>query len=152
MDITVENLFYVQTLNSALPSTVDTVGTGVFVFENSSNQHAISAGASQNYLTARFALKYSDATKHTFGFIEDPTLLRNDTLCLSLWHNTKEEGQSTTSWSHIALNLSDYASHLSMRDSTVILLKYKAEKVYSSDVEEYSYPVIYRRKYNLSGY
>jgi hypothetical protein len=148
MDITVENLISVQTLGSALPSTVDTVGNGAFVFESSSYQHAISAWAAQNYLTAIFSVKYSNATKHTFGFIEEPTLFENDTLFLSLWHNTDEDGQSYTAQSHIALELSDYGHYLSTRDSTVILLKYKAENVYSSDVENYSYPVIYRRKDN----
>jgi hypothetical protein len=150
INITVETLIGVQTLNSALPSTVDTVGSGVFVFENSGGQHAISAWASQNYLTAIFAVRYYDATKHTFGFIEEPTLFRNDTLFLSLWHNTKEENQNYTSSSHIALNLSEYENYLSVRDSTVILLKYEAENINSSEVENYSYPVIYRKKYNVS--
>jgi hypothetical protein len=150
MDITVESLVGVQTFGSALSSTVDTVGNGAFVFENSSYQHAISAWAVQNYLTAIFAIKYSTPAKHTFGFIEEPTLFKNDTLFLSLWHNTSEDGQDYTSQSHIALELSDYGHYLLARDSTVILLKYKAENAYSSNVENYSYPVMYRRKYNVS--
>jgi hypothetical protein len=150
MNITVETLIGVQTDNSALPSSVDTVGNGVFVFENSGDKHAISAWAVQNYLTAIFWLQYSDATKHSFGFIEEPELFRNDTLFLSLWHNTKEDSNNSTpvQW-HIALNLSNYSEYLSARDSTTISIKYKAENPHLQEPEEYTCPVIYRKKYNV---
>jgi hypothetical protein len=153
INITVENLTGVPTHNYALPpSSVDTVGSGVFLFENSSDKHAISAWAVQNYLTVIFSIRYSDASKHTFGFIEEPELFRNDTLFLSLWHNTKEEGKSSTIQSHIALNLSNYSYYLSARDSAIISIKYKAENMYSSEPGDYTYPVIYRKKYNIDGY
>jgi hypothetical protein len=150
MDITVNSLTGVPTYNSALPSTVDTVGSGVFSFAgNSSNPHAINAWTAQNYLTVQFFIQYSDASKHSFGFIDEPESFRNDTLFLSLWHNAKEEGKEKGAQSHIALNLSNYARYLSIRDSTMIAVKYKAEKLYSSDTKVYTYPVMYRRKYNL---
>jgi hypothetical protein len=152
MDITIEDLIGVQTFSSALSAAADTVGSGAFTFKNSGDKHAILAWTAQNYLTATFYVKYSDATKHTFGFGEESTLFRNDTLFLSLWHNANEDGQAYTSQSHIALELSDYGYYLSARDSTVILLNYKAENVYSSNVENYSYPVIYKRSDNESGY
>jgi hypothetical protein len=150
MDITVNNLIGVPTYNSALPSTVDTVGSGVFSFGNSSGStHAINAWAAQNYLTTQFFVQYSNASKHSFGFIEEPELFRNDTLFLSLWHNAKEEGREKSAQSHVALNLSKYGQYLSIRDSTVISIKYKAEKAYS-DTAVYTYPVMYRKGYNLS--
>jgi hypothetical protein len=152
LNITVEALLGVQTHDSALPSTVDTVGSGVFALKNTSDKQAIVAWVAQNYLTAVFSIRYTDPAKHIFGFIEESTLFRNDTLFLSLWHNTKESGKNKTSQSHIALNLSDYEDDLSRSDSVVILLKYNAENIHSSEVENYSYPVIYKRAYNLSGY
>jgi hypothetical protein len=150
IDITVSNLTGVPTYSSALPSIVDTVGTGVFSFGNSSNPHAINAWAAQNYLTVQFFIQYSDASKHSFGFINEPESFRNDTLFLSLWHNTKEKGREKGAQSHIALKLSSYENILSFRDSTVIAVKYKAEKFNSSDTAVYTYPVMYRKKYNLS--
>jgi hypothetical protein len=151
MYITVERLIGVPTYDSALPpSSVDTVGNGVFAFGNSSDQYAISTWAAHNYLTVIFSIHYSDGTKHSFGFIEEPELFRNDTLFLSLWHNTKEEGKSSTIQSHIALDLSNYSYYLSARDSTIISIKYKAESTYSSDEpKDYTYPVVYRRKDNI---
>ncbi|MDR1594232.1 MAG: hypothetical protein LBS43_07090 [Prevotellaceae bacterium] len=147
MNITVETLIPIQTERSALPSTVDTVGTGVFLHENS-NSNGIAAWASQNYLTAIFLVRYTEAKKHNFGFIEEPELFRNDTLFLSMWHNAKEDGKTKTSQSYLALDLSYYNRYLSIRDSTVISLKYKAENSYSSGTDEYTYNVMYRRKYN----
>jgi hypothetical protein len=149
MDITVNSLTGVPTYHSALPSTVDTVGSGAFTFAGS-NTHAINAWALQNYLTAQFFVQYSNASKHSFGFIEEPEVFRHDTLFLSLWHNAKEEGREKSAQSHIALNLSNYARYLSIKDSTVIAVKYKAEKLNSSDTAVYTYPVMYRKKYNLS--
>jgi hypothetical protein len=148
MNITVETLISVKTVSSALPSTVDTVGTGAFLYDNNSGQNGIVAWAAQNYLTALFFVRYSDATKHSFGFIETPEMFKNDTLFLSLWHNTKESGKTQTSQSHIALNLSDYDNYLSRRDSTVISIKYDGENSYSSDTKEYTYNLLYYKKYN----
>ncbi|MDR1169632.1 MAG: hypothetical protein LBK97_02210 [Prevotellaceae bacterium] len=148
MNITVENLYFVQTLDSALPSTVDTVGFGVFFHDDDNIKNGIIAWAAQNYLTAIFLLKYTDPTKHIVGFIEEDELFRNDTLFLSLWHNAKEEGKSQTARSHMALNLSGYNSYLSARDSTVISIRYDAENLYSSTVDKRTCNVIYRKKYN----
>jgi hypothetical protein len=150
MDITVDILIGVPTYSLALPSTVDTVGSGMFSFGNSSNSHAINAWVAQNYLTAQFFVHYSNASKHSFGFIEEPERFRNDTLFLSLWHNAKEEGKAYGAQSHVALNLSEYGQYLSIRDSTVIAIKYKAEKLNSSDTAVYTYPVMYKRENNLS--
>jgi hypothetical protein len=152
MDITVDALFSVPVYDSALPSSVDTVGSGVFVFDNSGDKHAIAAWAAQNYLTAVFWVKYSDAAKHSFGFIEEPELFRNDTLFLSLWHNSKEDSNNTPAQWHIALNLSWYDYYLSARDSTTVAIRYKAENPYLQEPEEYIYPVIYRKKYNTGSY
>jgi hypothetical protein len=152
MDITVEILIAIQTSNWALPSTVDTVGSGTFLYDNG-NTEGIYAWTSQNYLTAIFSLRYGDAMQHTFGFIEAPELFRNDTLFLSLWHNTKDKNKSQTAKSHIALNLSNYDYYLSVRDSTVISIKYNAESSYTENVNNYTYNVIYRRTdNNTSGY
>jgi hypothetical protein len=129
MDINVESLISVQTDRLALPSTVDTVGSGKFLYENNSS---FVAWAAQNYLTVRFFLRYSDPGKHTFGFIEDPVLYRNDTLFLGIWHNAKEDAKTRTSRSHIALDLSNYEQYLSRRDTTVISIKYSAEDLNSS--------------------
>jgi hypothetical protein len=147
MDIDIERLQAVQTDRSALPSTVDTVGTGKFLYENG-NQSGISAWASQNYLTAIFSVRYADATKHTFGFIEEPELFRHDTLFLTLWHNAKEDAKTQTSMAHIALNLSNYNGYLSVRDSTVIAIKYNAENSDSSSSDNYTCNVWYKKKYN----
>jgi hypothetical protein len=149
LNITLESLTPVKTIRTALPSTVDTVGTGLFLHENGSNQNGIVAWAAQNYLTAIFLVRYTDATKHTFGFIEEPEPFRNDTLFLSMWHNAKENGKTQTARSHIALDLSDYDHYLSIRDSTVILLKYSGENLYSSDTGEYTYSVMYRKRHNI---
>jgi hypothetical protein len=149
MEITVESLIGVPTYNSALPpSSVDTVGSGVFLSANS-DQSPIYAWAVQNYLTTMFVVRYSDGTKHSFGFIEEPELFRGDTLFLSLWHNTKDEGKSSETQSHISLNLSNYSYYLSARDSTIISIKYKAENRYLEEPEDYTYPVVYRRKDNI---
>jgi hypothetical protein len=145
MDITVEKLIPVQTFRSALPSTADTVGTGVFLYDNS---QSVAAWASQNYLTAIFSVRYGDAAKHTFGFSEAPELFRNDTLFLTLWHNATEDDKSRTSMSHIALELSDYNGYLAVRDSTVISIKYEAERLNSSTSGSYTCNVIYEKKYN----
>jgi hypothetical protein len=147
LSITVENLFSVQTFSSALPSTVDTVGSGAFLHENS-DRDGIVAWAAQNYLTAIFLVRFTDPAKHTFGFIEENELFRNDTLFLSIWHNTKEDGKTQTKEHHIALNLSDYDEYLSRRDSTVIAIKYNAENLYSSTIDKRTYNVMYRKKYN----
>jgi hypothetical protein len=149
INIKLENLISIRTVRSALPSTVDTVGSGAFLYDNDSDQSGIVAWAAQNYLTAIFFVKYSDASKHTFGFIEEPAPFRNDTLFLTMWHNTKETSKSQTSKSHIALDLSSYYdNYLSVRDSTVISIKYNGEHQYSSDIEKYTYNVMYRKKYN----
>jgi hypothetical protein len=147
MNIAVEYLMAVQTDRSALPSNVDTVGTGKFLYEYG-NQSGISAWASQNYLTAIFAIRYVDATKHTFGFIEEPELFKHDTLFLTLWHNAKEDAKTQTSMTHIALNLSNYNGYLSVRDSTVISIKYDAENFDSSNSNNYTCNVMYRKKSN----
>jgi hypothetical protein len=148
LNISVETLIPVQTLRSALPSTVDTVGTGAFLHDDS-NQSGIVAWASQNYLTAIFVVRFSDAAKHTFGFIEETDeVFKNDTLFLTMWHNTKEDSKTQTSRSHIALELSDYDYYLSARDSTVISIKYDGESQYDSDTKEYTYNVMYRKRYN----
>jgi hypothetical protein len=149
MDITVEILYSIQTHSAALPSTVDTVGNGAFPYENSGEQ-AIAAWIAQNYLTILFSIRYSDATKHTFGFIEEPEPCRNDTLFLSLWHTTKEDGKNRTAKSYIALNLSDYVSYLSARDSTVVAIKYRAENTNTSDINSRTYHAIYRRTNNTT--
>jgi hypothetical protein len=149
LNITVETLIGVQTDNSALPSTVDTVGNGAFLFADNSNDQAIAAWALQNYLTARFSIRYSDVTKHAFGFIEEPDLFRNDTLFLSLWHNTKEENKNLTVQSHISLNLSQYYPSLSTGDSAIISIKYKAENQNPSDCKDYTYHVVYRKNDNI---
>jgi hypothetical protein len=147
MDINIESLISVQTDRSALPSTVDTVNTGKFVYDNNNSQPGIVAWAIQNYLTARFSVEYNDATKHTFGFIEGPELFRNDTLFLGLWHNTKEDAKTKYAQSHIALNLSNYEQYLSRRDSTIISIKYSAENLNSSN-GNYICNVKYRKKDN----
>jgi hypothetical protein len=152
MNIKVENLFFVQTLDSALPSTVDTIGSGTFWYENGDNQDGIFAWAAQNYLTAIFFIQYTDPAKHTFGFIEENELFRNDTLFLSMWHNAKNDSKTNTTKSHIALNLSDYGQYLSARDSTVIAIKYNAENSYSSTIDKQTYNVIYRKTYNVGGF
>jgi hypothetical protein len=151
MDITVESLMSVPTYNSALPSTVDTVGSGVFTFGSSSDKHAIFAWAAQNYLTVQFFIQYYDASQHSFGFIEESERYRNDTLFLTLWHNAREQKRDYNAKSHLALNLSDYNDYLSSRDSTVIAIKYKTEKMDSSDTVIYTYPVAYKKKNNISG-
>ncbi|MDR1583848.1 MAG: hypothetical protein LBS55_11455 [Prevotellaceae bacterium] len=148
LNINVERLYLVQTCDSALPFTVDTVGSGVFFHKNDNNQDGIFAWAMQNYLTVLFYVRYSDETKHTFGFIEEPELFKHDTLFLSMWHNAKEENKTTTSRSHIALNLANYEQLLSVKDSTVISIKYRAENLNSSTANDYIYNVKYYKKYN----
>jgi hypothetical protein len=148
MNVDIENLIAVQTDRSALPSIVDTVGTGKFLYEYNGSQSGIVAWANQNYLTATFFVKYGDATKHTFGFIEETELFRHDTLFLTMWHNTKEDDKTLTAKNHIALNLSNYNGYLSARDSTVISIKYDAENLDSSSSASYTYNVMYRKKSN----
>ncbi|MDR1341052.1 MAG: hypothetical protein LBK58_13510 [Prevotellaceae bacterium] len=147
MDINVESLMSVQTDRLALPSTVDTVGTGKFLYDNNSSEAGIVAWTAQNYLTAKFSVEYSDAKKHTFGFIEEPELFRDDTLFLGMWHNTKENSKTKSAKSHIALNLSNYDQYLSRRDSTIISIKYSGEDL-SSSAGNYICNVKYRRKDN----
>jgi hypothetical protein len=146
VNITLENLTSIRTVDSALPST-DPVVSGTFVYENS-NQTGIIAWAAQNYLTAIFYVRYTDAAKHSFGFIEEPELFRNDTLFLTMWHDAKDDGKARTSKSHLALDLSGYSDYLSARDSTVISIKYNGENSSSPNPEKYTYDVMYRKQYN----
>jgi hypothetical protein len=148
MDITVEYLSIVPTSDSALSSTADTIDFEAFFHATNSNEDGIYAWAAQNYLTVLFFVRYGDPEKHTFGFIEEPELFRHDTLFLSMWHEAKENDKTKTSQSHIALNLSDYEQYLSVRDSTVISIKYKAESANSTSAENYIYNAMYRKKYN----
>jgi hypothetical protein len=148
MNVDIDRLLAIQTDRSALPSTVDTVGTGKFLYEYHSSQFGIVAWANQNYLTVTFLIKYEDVTKHTFGFIEEPEVFRNDTLFLTIWHNTKENTKVRAAQNHIALNLSNYDRYLSARDSSVISLKYDAENLDSSASQSYTYDVKYYKKYN----
>ncbi|MDR1897856.1 MAG: hypothetical protein LBR10_13810, partial [Prevotellaceae bacterium] len=82
---------------------------------------------------------------------EDENLFRNDTLFLNLWHNTKETGNTQIARSHVAVNLSNYDGYLWGRDSTVISIKYKAERLDTSTPATYTYNAMYRRKYNSNG-
>jgi hypothetical protein len=151
MEINVETLISIQTDRSALPSTVDTVGTGLFLHgydAGENGQNGIYAWAAQNYLTAVFFVRYDNAAKHTFGFIEEPELFRNDTLFLTMWHNAKESAKTQVGQSHLALNLSNYSDRLAIRDSTVISIKYNAENLNSSTIGNYVYNVVYRKKEN----
>jgi hypothetical protein len=135
-------------MHSALPSTADTVGSGVFWHEYDSNKNGIAAWAAQNYLTAMFLIRYTDATKHSYGFSEASEPFRHDTLFLTMWHDAKEDGKTYTSKSHVALELSGYSDYLSIRDSTVISISYRAENPYSSTADKYTYNVMYRKQQN----
>ncbi|MDR2286351.1 MAG: hypothetical protein LBE04_02575 [Prevotellaceae bacterium] len=149
VNITLENLTSIRTVSSALlPTAADSVGSGTFVYDNNSSQSGIIAWAAQNYLTAIFFVRYTDATKHSFGFIEEPELFHNDTLFFTMWHNAKDDSKTRTSKSHLALDLSGYDNYLSARDSTVISIKYNVENQSSSGTEKYTYNVMYRKRYN----
>ncbi|MDR3245596.1 MAG: hypothetical protein LBT50_04115 [Prevotellaceae bacterium] len=144
ISITVEKVTPIPTHTSALPASVDTVGTGKFVHDES-KYYTTYARAAQNFLTVSYFLKYNDAAKHSTGFIEEDELYRNDTLFLKIWHNTKESGEESVLNGYMALDLSCYDQYLkySYADSTIISIKYDVINAGSSE-EKTGYLVYYR--------
>ncbi|MDR1886743.1 MAG: hypothetical protein LBQ70_02400 [Prevotellaceae bacterium] len=142
--VSVDNLARIPTHKSALPPTAaDSVMTGKFLFDASQNITA-AAWAAQNYLTVQFWVKYNDAAKHTFGFIEENEKYKNDTLFLRLWHNSKETNENKSSYNYIALDLVNYADVLNYADSTVISLKYDVTNAGTNE-EKVEYATYYRK-------
>jgi hypothetical protein len=152
MDITVETLVAIETHSSALRSdtiNADSLETGSFLRGYSGNPDGIYAWTAQNYLTAVFFVQYENEKKHSFGFIADPQPFSYDTLHLTMWHKSDEKVPlNKIGQSYLALNLSDYKDRLSMRDSTVISIKYKSQNYNSSTVEDLYFDAIYRKKDN----
>jgi hypothetical protein len=144
MNINVETLIRIPTSRSALPATVDTVGTGKFLYDKDSNK-TTEAWIAQDYLTVQFWLEYSDGSKHFFGFIEENELYRNDTLFLRMWHNAKETEKSKNSYGYMSLSLDTYMSYLNRADSAIIALKYNISNVEEQHNEKIKH-VTYRRK------
>jgi hypothetical protein len=144
--VAVENLTRIPTYQRALPSSsADTVGSGKFLDDGTING-STGAWIAQDYLTVRFWLKYTDGTKHNFGFIEENEDYRsNDTLFLRLWHNTKETGTTNKSFAYMALNLKHYSDYLNSADSTTVAVKYDMQKSDGTNEEKIEY-LTYRKK------
>jgi hypothetical protein len=145
INIKVESLIRIPTYKSVLPSSVDTVGTGKFLYDASAGK-TTEAWIAQDYLTVLFWVQYTDASKHSFGFIEeDISPYKNDTLFLRLWHNSRETGELNNSYAYMALNLDCYKDYLNRIDSTVISLKYDAQNA-GGTTEKRTGHVTYKRK------
>jgi hypothetical protein len=151
LNITLQSLSHVPTsYNGALPSSsADTVGTGQLYYDSISSLTTF-AWLAQNFMTIQFFVKYNDGSKHSFGFIEEPELYRNDTLFLKIWHNSKDTDENSIASSHIALDFKylKYSDYLASRDSTIISVKY--DVVYpSGDIAEKTGYLTYRKKDHL---
>jgi hypothetical protein len=145
ININVETVIRIPTYRSVLPSHTDTVGTGIFLYDVNASM-TTDAWIAQNYLTVMFWIKYTDASKHSFGFIEEnDSPYRNDTLFLRLWHNANETNESKNSYVYMALNLDCYKDYLNYADSTIISLKYDAQNSIGTTEKKAGY-VTYHRK------
>jgi hypothetical protein len=124
---------------------VDTVGTGNLLYDENNNI-TTAAWVAQNYLTVRFWFKYTDVTKHSFGFIEEKEIYK-DSLFLRLWHNTSETNETKNAYTYVSLDLNCFNYLLNYSDSTVISLKYDALNSNGIPEEKAEY-IMYHRKTN----
>ncbi|MDR0560316.1 MAG: hypothetical protein LBG92_09090 [Prevotellaceae bacterium] len=151
--VDVSNVIPIPTQEQALPSSVDTVGTSNFLdYTSGSDKYSVNSWVVQNYLTSHFFIRYSDKNSyHNFGFIEEPSLHRHDTLFLRLWHNTTETGKNNVADALVSLKLDAYQDYL-YADSTIISITYKAVNSIGSESEKTSYAVYKRRNDNPFGW
>jgi hypothetical protein len=144
LNINVEKLIRIPTSKFVLPPSADTVETGKFLYD-ANNNITTTAWVAQNYLTVRFWLKYTDDSKHSFGFIEETELYKHDTLFIRLWHDTEETNETKSSYAYTALDLNYFSYLLNHSDSAVISLKYNALNPDGTSGEKANY-VMYHRE------
>lgn len=129
-NIELDGIAQVQTESRALPaSSSDTVGTANFLLREP--DYRTYAWTIPDFLTAEFFFYYSDdkTKSHTFGFVEEEPLYRNDTLFFRLWHKTNETAKSQVVRNFVSLRLNSYGGYLNRSDTTYISLKYIEENV-----------------------
>jgi hypothetical protein len=142
----IDEVAKIQTESRALPaSSIDTVGTASLLFrEGELNTYAWNI---PDFLTTGFFFYYTDdkSKSHTFGFVEEDPLFRNDTLFLRLWHKTNETAKTNIVRNFVSLKLDDYKQYLNQSDTTFISLKYLEENVSGGTVSEKKTSATYHR-------
>ncbi|MDR2465950.1 MAG: hypothetical protein LBD35_01045 [Prevotellaceae bacterium] len=137
LPIEVDEVAKIQTEYRALPhSSADTVGTASFLLRE--GEFNTSAWNIPDFLTVQFFFYYSnDSSKsHTFGFVEDDPLFRNDTLNLRFWHKTNETTKTNVVRNFVSLRLDSYKHYLNQSDTAFVSIKYLEENTSGGTVSE----------------